>query len=103
MLTLVQINFRFDVDENTLDQVSTPEHAEHIAAVAGLIWKVFLRDPETRRSGGIYLFESRVAAEAYVNGPIVAGLRAQPVASDMTIIVSQVREEMSRITRAPLG
>ena len=102
MLTLVQINFRFDVDEETLERVSNPDYAAGIAAVPGLIWKVFIRDPATRRSGGIYLFADRAAADAYVMGPIIGRMRAQPVASDMTIIVSQVREDVSRITRAPL-
>ncbi|WP_405560744.1 YdhR family protein [Streptomyces sp. NBC_01180] len=38
------------------------------------IQKYYLRDHETGRVGGIYLFETKEAAEAYVNGPIVASV-----------------------------
>lgn len=39
--------------------------AEDIAAEAGLLWKIWTESAEEKRAGGIYLFRSRAAAEAY--------------------------------------
>lgn len=39
--------------------------AAEIAAAEGLVWKIWTEDPAGRRAGGIYLFESDVAAERY--------------------------------------
>ena len=39
--------------------------AESIAAEPGLIWKIWTQDVPGGRAGGIYLFASRAAAEAY--------------------------------------
>ena len=44
--------------------------------VDGLTWKIWLDSPDEPRVGGIYLFEDRAAADAYLAGPIVARLRA---------------------------
>ena len=39
--------------------------AQSIAAEPGLVWKIWTEDREGGRAGGIYLFDSRAAAEAY--------------------------------------
>ena len=39
--------------------------AEDIAAEPELLWKIWTVSAEDRRAGGIYLFRSRAAAEAY--------------------------------------
>jgi hypothetical protein len=39
--------------------------AEDIAAEPDLLWKIWTEDKEAGRSGGIYLFRNRAAAEAY--------------------------------------
>ena len=52
--------------------------ARAIAAVPGLIWKVWILDEAASELGGIYLFASRAEAQAYVGGPIVEHLRHDP-------------------------
>jgi hypothetical protein len=52
--------------------------ARAIAAVPGLIWKVWILDEAASELGGIYLFASRADAQAYVDGPIIAHLRHDP-------------------------
>jgi hypothetical protein len=103
MMAIVQINFTNDVSEEELAVRSGPEQAQVFTTLPGLLWKIWLRDPERRESGGIYLFESREAAEAYVAGPIVARIKGNPDFGDVTVKVFNVREEQSRITRAPLA
>ena len=39
--------------------------AEDIAAEPELLWKIWTEDRDAKRAGGIYLFRSRAAAEAY--------------------------------------
>ena len=41
-------------------------------------------------------------AQAYLDGPIVAGMRANPNVADLTTVLSDVRERMSAITHAPV-
>ena len=102
-MAIVQINFKYDISEEELAVRSGPEQAQVFATLPGLLWKVWLRDPQRRESGGIYLFESREAAEAYVAGPIVAWIKGNPDFGDVSVKVFDVREEQSRITRAPLA
>jgi hypothetical protein len=90
-----------------LELLCTPaefrEHAAQvsstIAAVPGLLWKVWILDEEHRRGGGVYLFADRAAATAYLAGPIVAGLRKNPAIASVEIRVFDVLEGPSVITR----
>jgi hypothetical protein len=52
--------------------------ARAIAAVPGLIWKVWLLDEAASEFGGVYLFASRGEAQAYVDGPFLEHLRHDP-------------------------
>lgn len=102
-MVIVQINYRRpDMPKAEWEARYTPERAQQFLAVAGLQWKVWLDGAEERRAGGIYLFADRVAAEAYVNGPIVARMKANPDVMELDIRVFDVRQTMSEITRAPL-
>lgn len=102
-MAIVQINFDWDISEEEVAARSGPEQAQVFTTLPGLLWKVWLRSPERRESGGIYLFESREAAEAYVAGPIVARITGNPDFGNVTVKVFDVREGQSRITRAPLA
>ena len=74
-----------------------------VADTSGLVWKVWLMNEPEREAGGIYLFETREAAEAYIAGPIVAGLKASPAVSNVSAKLFDVLAEHSAITRAPLN
>jgi hypothetical protein len=47
------------------------------------------------------LFAGRNAAEGYVNGPVVARMRANPDIADLDVPVFDVRHDISEITWAP--
>ena len=102
-MAIVQINFGNDVSEAEVEARTNPEQTQAIADVPGLLWKVWLRSPERRESGGIYLFESREAADAYVAGPIVARIKGNPDYQHVSVKIFDVREAPSRVTRAPLA
>ena len=102
-LSVLQINFTY-VDMTTLEYEETVAPlAEPIAEVDGLLWKVWVINEEANESGGIYLFENMDALNAYLGGEIVAGLAAHPQIADISAKAFDVMDDMSAITRAPLG
>ena len=72
------------------------DFAERSDAIGGLMAKAFIGDAE--RSGGIYFFDDRRSASAYLAGPIISALRAQPVVTDFTVARYEVDETLSART-----
>lgn len=102
-MVIVQINYRRpDMPKAEWEARYTDDRAKQFLGVGGLQWKIWLDGADERRAGGIYLFADRAAAEAYVSGPIVARMKANPDVQELDIRVFDVRERMSEITRAPL-
>jgi hypothetical protein len=75
--------------------------AEDIAGQHGLLWKIWTEEPATGRAGGVYLFESRAAADAY-HAMHARRLAARGV-TGIEATCRGVNEVLSRIDRAPLG
>ncbi len=102
-MMIVQVNYtRPEMAKAEWEARYTDDRAKQFLAVPGLQWKIWLDGEEERRAGGIYLFADRAAAEAYVNGPIVARMKANPDITDLQIRIFDVRERMSAITNAPV-
>ena len=102
MPVILQINFKLNITDEELAERSNVEKAKIFWSVPGLQWKIWLRDSDNRISGGIYLFEDRASAEAYVNGPIGEAVKALPDSSDHSFKFFGVREDVSAVTGAPL-
>ena len=101
-MVVLQINYRFqNISAEEWAKRYTDATGQKFLSVDGLVWKVWL-DGEANNVGGIYLFASRAQAEAYLAGPIVAGMKANPNVADLSFVVSDVRERMSAITHAPV-
>lgn len=100
-MVIVQVSYNYSEDPETWAKAYTAERARMFVDLPGLEWKIWLDAPEERRTGGIYCFRDRASAEAYVNGPLLGRHRANPALSNLTVTVSDTREEMGRITRAP--
>lgn len=75
--------------------------AEDIARQPGLLWKIWTEDPAGGRAGGVYLFESRAAAEAY-HLMHAARLAARGVMG-IEATYRGVNEVLTRIDRGPIG
>lgn len=102
-MMIVQVNYtRPEMPKAEWEARYTDDRAKQFLAVPGLQWKIWLDGEEERRAGGIYLFADRAAAEAYVNGPIVARMKANPDITDLQTRIFDVRERMSAITNAPV-
>lgn len=74
--------------------------AADIAAEPGLRWKIWTEAPDEGRAGGIYLFETRAAAEAYRDRH-AARLRAFGI-EGIRALLFEVNRPLSQTTRAPL-
>jgi len=99
---ILQINYRFqNVTAEEWARRYTDATGQKFLSVDGLVWKIWL-DGEGSHVGGIYLFASRAQAEAYLAGPIVAAMKANPNVADLRFTLSDVRERMSAITHAPV-
>ena len=72
-----------------------------VADVPGLRWKYWLHDRQARECVGVYHFADRDAVQAYLDGPLITGLRQAPGYHDITPRMYEVLEENSRVTRAP--
>ncbi len=71
------------------------EFAEHLATVPGFVSKSWLRDGSTL--GGFYLFRTREAAEAYLDGPLFGLLRANAAFRDLTVRGYTVDTELAAL------
>jgi len=99
---ILQVNLKFSIPRADL-AAAWLGAAQPIAETPGLDWKVWLMNEAEHEAGGIYLFESRAAVEAYLAGPIVAALKSSPAVSDISAKLFDVMPDHSAITRAPLS
>jgi hypothetical protein len=102
-MIVLQVNYLFrNMTRAQWEQRYTDEMAEKFLSVDGLVWKIWLDSPDENRVGGLYLFETRAQADAYLAGPIVARMRANPDVTELETRVFNVRDRMSAITHAPV-
>jgi hypothetical protein len=96
--TLLQFDFDGPWDEDLGDACA--DLAQDIAHQPGLIWKLWGENRDGRRAGGVYLFDTRAAAEAYVakHRPRLAAFGV----TDPGLSVFDLNLPLSRATRAPL-
>src|SRR5262249_30820130 len=99
--TILQINYQFKSSVAEFTQLVTP-NADFIAAVPGLVWKVWLLNEADREAGGIYLFESQEAAQAFANSDAIKGFASHPIIANLNAKMFAPDEALSKITRAPL-
>lgn len=101
MAVLVQVNFPMQGPWGAEMAEAFRGLAESINDEPGFIWKVWIEDSAAELSGGIYLFETREQAEAYVamHSERLAGFGI----TEVTARYSEVNEELSRLNGATLG
>ena len=75
--------------------------AQDIATEPDLLWKIWTEDKEAGRSGGIYLFRNRAAAEAY-HTKHAARLTAAGV-TGIEAVYRSFNAELTEITRGPVS
>jgi hypothetical protein len=98
---ILQINVKFSVSAAELKDAFT-RLANDIAATPGLRWKVWIMNEAESEAGGIYLFDDADSVNAYLGGPIVAGLQAYEALTEISVKQFDVVEDLTAITRGPL-
>ena len=102
-MVILQVNYCYkNMTREQWEQRYTDATAQKFLSVDGLQWKIWLDGEGEPRVGGIYLFETRAKAEAYLNGPIVAGMKANPNIENLETRIFNARDRMSAITHAPV-
>jgi len=98
---ILQVNLKFSIPKAVLEAAWLPV-AQPIADVPGLRWKIWLMNETEHSAGGIYLFESEAALQAYMTGPIVAAMMVSPVLSNIDAKVFDLLESHTAITHGPV-
>jgi hypothetical protein len=98
---ILQINFKFNISRAQYEQAVAPMAAP-IAAVDGLRWKVWIMNEQESEAGGIYLFQDQAAANAYLDGPIVAQVASHPALHSFSVKQFDVMSDVTEVTRGPL-
>jgi hypothetical protein len=100
-VSLLQINLKFSVPSSDL-KTAFAGVANDIAAVQGLLWKIWILNEQESEAGGIYLFDNSDSVRSYLEGPIVSGLKAHPALSDISAKQFDILEDLTGITRGPI-
>jgi len=99
--TILHLRFQLRVHPELL-LAQSREAAFHIASADGLIWKIWVLQPEKLTMGGIYLFAGRDTAEAYLSHPVIQAIRSNPAVVSSESQLWEIESSLSALTRAPL-
>ena len=97
----VAFTYNFETAAEYVAEVSPL--ADAFAAVPGLLWKVWTLNPETKRAGAVYYFESAEARQAYLDSELGAAVANHPALSEFDVTMFDVMADESIITRGPIG
>ncbi|KPK62073.1 MAG: hypothetical protein AMS21_08250 [Gemmatimonas sp. SG8_38_2] len=99
---MLQLNFKFNVSRADYEDAVSPL-ASDFAVVPGLRWKIWLMNDRESEAGGLYLFDDEASLTAYLEGPLASGVANHPALSDMSAKQFDVMDELTAITRGPVG
>jgi hypothetical protein len=101
-VSILVINFQL----NGIGEAEYREYVDKMApafiGIPGLIAKAWLADTASNTFGGIYFFDGREAAEAYLASEIVAGIRANPTFANLTTRMFDTIESATAVTQGRL-
>lgn len=95
---IAQINYKLEGSREAYIEENRP-YAQPIADVPGLRWKVWTINEDRGEAGGVYLFEDRASLQAFLDGEMIAEMKADP---SLTIKTFDVLDELTAITRGPV-
>ena len=97
---ILQVNFNLDAPAPEYQKMA--DSIAHVFLdVPGLKWKIWLLNPAALEAGGIYLFDNQASLDAYLNGPLVAGLRENTSIRNISMKQFEVMPEITALTRGP--
>ena len=101
MPKVLQVNFKLTVPADEWNRIAE-SLTETFANLAGMQWKIWMLNEETGEAGGVYLFESDAALQAFLNGPIPPQIAAAPFLTNLSVKHYDVMAKVSAATRAPV-
>ncbi len=99
---LLQLNFKYNVTRAEYEGAVSPL-ADQFAAVTGLRWKIWMINETESEAGGIYLFEDEASLKALLESELAAGVINHPALSDFSVKTFAVMDEITAVTRGPVG
>lgn len=100
MKYLLQVDFPYAGPWGAEMTHAMQDLAASIATEKGLVWKIWTEDAASGRAGGVYLFQSREEAQAYLD--MHAARLATFGIPEVRGMIFVVNEPLSAIDRAPL-
>src|SRR5437764_8502927 len=102
-MKLLVVRYSRERDHDDPEQAAGfAQAAEKIAAVPGVVWKLWAYDDAEHAATSIYLFADDLHARAWGDGPMVPALSRHPGIGDVEVTYLDVDEALSAVTRAPL-
>jgi Putative mono-oxygenase ydhR len=98
-MLVTKYNFSVSLEEY---KAMTSQLAPAFADVPGCIWKIWLFDEAKKEGGAIYLFKDEDSLQNFTSSPLVAAVLSHPALTNFDLRVTDILEEVSAITRAPL-
>jgi hypothetical protein len=99
-VTILQINLTYTCAKEDFETACS-HAAEAIAIFPGLHWKIWIINDTTKEAGGFYCFEDVESLNAYINSPIIASLKANPIVSSIEIKRFEAIDSLTALTRGP--
>ena len=93
---ILVINFTAEASPEQFDAL-VQKDAPIFVEVEGLIHKYFLSNIEEKTFGGVYMFETKKALDAYMKGDIYKSIIENPDWSDHLVRNYEVHSEASKI------
>jgi hypothetical protein len=103
-MKLLVVRYTRERGQSDVEQAENLLHAaDGVAALPGLVWKIWTYNDAEQAAGGVYLFDSEAHARAWGDGTVQAALARLPGVGDVQTSYYDVDEKLSAITRAPLA
>ncbi len=100
---VLEVDFTYDFATADEYIAAVSPMAEQWTAVPGLLWKTWILNPETKRAGAVYLFESAEARQAYLDSELAAAVASHPALSDFRVAPYTIMAAETLITHGPVG
>jgi Putative mono-oxygenase ydhR len=103
-MKLLVVRYTRERGQSDAEQAENMLHAApNIAALPGLVWKVWTYNDAEHAAGGVYLFDTEEHARAWGDGTVQAALSQMPGIGDVQTNYYDIDSQLSAITRAPLA
>ncbi len=100
---ILEVAFTYDFATAEEYIAAVSPMAEQWNAVPGLIWKTWTLNPDIKRAGAVYHFESAEAAQAYLGSDLGQAVATHPNLSEFDVTIYNVMAAETLITHGPVG